>query len=103
MSGASADAIVPCAMPLVLFLHERDVPYTLLANRAELYVIPKARGRGDLIPTGAGVYETGGEIFVGKRELYDSLTEADVHAELAHGAVDGETFAGLLEVARREA
>jgi hypothetical protein len=100
VTSGSADLAVVTAR-LAHFLHAQNVPYTLLLTRTEHYLIPKARGRGDLVPTGAGFFETGGEIFVGTRALYDTLTESDIHAELAAGAVDPATFEALLAYARR--
>jgi len=88
------------ALAVIGLLHARDVPYTLLATRTELFVVPKGRGRGELVPTGAGFFETGGEIFVGSRALYDAIGEADVAAELAAGAVEPRCFGELTAAAR---
>ncbi len=85
------------ASRFVSVLQEDDVPHTLLLNRDEAYVFPKSRDRGELTATGAGYFETGGEIFLGDRSVYEDIDEATLWKELAIGSLDEASFASLVE------
>lgn len=90
LSGGGRAALARTAAALVRRLLRANVAHTLLVTHGEVYVFPRGRGRGRLVPTGAGFFESGGEIFVGEPALYERVTEGELRDELEACALPAE-------------
>ncbi|MEQ8762832.1 MAG: hypothetical protein RL885_02825 [Planctomycetota bacterium] len=85
------------AARFVSVLQEEDVPHTALLKGDSIWIFPKTRRRGELTPTGSGYLETGGEIFIGDAELFESIDEKALWDELALGRLEEARFGELCD------